>query len=193
MVVGGNAFYIMYFFFPLIIVASAPLLIKGWPFITFKRIYVSVILVDIVCEIVFASLMNTDSNKVPYTIHNMSPYTINHVNVVARNGQYMFLGDIGTDRLKKIYCNCRDVDIESSDTIGLVLSYRINNKNIRLNLLGSNENLSDDSIEIRIINDTLVYKSYYYQNESLWSRIGPLEYKGQMRWDAIEKTLPARK
>ena len=72
----------------------------------------------------------------------------------------------------------------------LRLGYQFNDheKEAKYDLFYPNEPEYDDYIEVRVINDTLVYRSHDYGNQILWEAVGFAN--GLHPWDTIRKTLP---
>ncbi|MEP7128772.1 MAG: hypothetical protein ABI729_07890 [Chitinophagales bacterium] len=187
----SNRAYIVYIFLPLTLIdlffLIASFANKKLPVIL-RRVYLLLFILCIMSEFFIDRYLQCEVNKVPILINNLSPQPLNDIHIKARNNQNLWLKEVPSGHAEITYCDCRDVNVSSNDSIGLLISYSMNNNIKVLDLIGAYQNLFDDTVEVRIINDSISFLSQDYGNEILWKKIG--SSNGLLPWDIIKKTLP---
>jgi hypothetical protein len=134
--------------------------------------------------------LQTDVNKVRVIIRNMAVEPLGNIRIMARNDQKVGIGLLPAGQRKEVFCDCRDVDVYSTDSLGLRLSYQYNHhgEEHTFDLIYPNAPFYDDSLEVRVINDSLIYRSHDYGSAILWEAVGLAT--GLHPWDTIRKALP---
>lgn len=72
--------------------------------------------------------LQDDANKVPVLISNQSLMFLRSIELTGRNKQHLFLGDVQAGQTRQVFCDCRNVDVKSQDTVGLLLTFASGNK-----------------------------------------------------------------
>jgi hypothetical protein len=165
-------YYIIYIFLPFNLIALVLFNSSKWENRKFKKFTIILLLVNIVSTFLTHFFLKSDANKVQMKFKNLSNKTIDKIEIVARNQQFLVMNNLENGQSQTIFCDCRDVDINSRDTLGMMIRYKIGDSIFSYNVFGASSNLFDQTLEFRIIKDSLVYRSYEISNDTLWSRVG---------------------
>ncbi len=164
-------FYLIYIFLPFNLIALILFNSSKWENRKFKNFKIILLLVNIVSTFLTHLFLKSDANKVQMKFRNFSNKTIEKIEIVARNQQHLVLNSLENGQSQTIFCDCRDVDIYSRDTLGMMISYKIGDSVFSYNVFGASSNLFDQILEFRIVKDSLIYRSYEISNDTLWGRL----------------------
>lgn len=166
-----NRYYLFYIISPLTILGFVLLAFTKWGNPKNKWKYISLLLFNIISAIIIGWFLESDANKVLITLNNMSDDKIENIKIIARNNQNIDLGNLPAGQSRTTYCDCREVVLPKDS--GLKLMFKINGYSFNDYILEPHSNFSDQVLEIRVLSDTVFYRSYIdYTNDTLWGRIG---------------------
>ncbi len=177
----GYGYLLLYIFIPATVVGFALLAVMKWKFVKNKLRYISLLLFNILFSTGLVWYFITDANKVLIALNNMSAKTMENVSIIARNNQNLKIGRISPGKSVEIYCDCRNVEFPNDKGIKLV--YSMNQKKIENTIIDSFSNLFDQKLEIRIVADSISYRSWEFPKEILWGRIE--NYGVLLPWNKI--------
>lgn len=179
----SNRYTMFYLVFPIIILSFFVNFFSKWADLKGQLRYAILLALMISLSLFVDWLLRSDANKVLITINNTSDKRIENIKVSARNDQNIEIGDLITGQKKSTYCDCRSV--VSSDSTGIKLSFEIDGHSFHNYVVERYSPLYDQVLEVRILNDTLAYRSYEYgENEVLWGRLG--KYSALNKWDDLK-------
>jgi len=178
----GYGYLILNILLPGILIGFLLIPVTNWKLPKNKTRYISFLILNILLVSILVWYYRTDANKIAVTINNMSNLTMENIRITARNNQDIRIEKISPGQLTKVYCDCRDVDLPK-DT-GIKLKYRIDQSEIEDFIVGPHSNLFDQELEVRIINDSIQYRSYHYSSNILWGRVG--QHSSLLEWEKIK-------
>jgi hypothetical protein len=176
-------YFIIYLYLPLTLLAIVLINSINWEKSRNRDLLGFFLKFNLISTILIGIFFNQDANKVLIQVENLSTETIENITIVARNKQYIELNNLAAGQEKNTYCDCRDVSF--NDSIGLRLKYKIGKTQFNYDIFGSNSNLFDQSLIFRVINDTLIYRSYDSYPDTLWGRVD--KYSSLDKWENIKK------
>ncbi|MEJ8755483.1 hypothetical protein WG947_00625 [Pontibacter sp. H259] len=106
------------------------------------------------------------SNIVEITVANYSKHKVDELKIKGRRNKEFTITNLAPGVEEVFLCYC--ANIQYPNDTGIKLSFRINNKDIDGYIVGRYSPIRNREIEIRILNDSLVFQSYASKSKNEW-------------------------